>query len=88
MGQKLGCTKMPKIEINSNCCKNETSNSIHYCSHCGSRVNLKDLNRLKNGDYDALSTKRTRELIGVEGENPLYDIENEHSAQIQFKRVH
>jgi len=49
MGKSQSCMKVPKLEINSNCCRNENSNSIHYCNTCGSRVNLADL---KNADYD------------------------------------
>lgn len=49
MGKSQSCMKVPKLEINSNCCKAENSNSIHYCNHCGSRVNLANL---KNADYD------------------------------------
>jgi len=54
MGKSQSCMKVPKLEINSNCCKNENSNSIHYCKHCGSRVNLANL---KNADYDIAEVK-------------------------------
>lgn len=32
--------KIPPIQINSNCCKNENSFSYRICKKCGSKINL------------------------------------------------
>ncbi len=50
MGQTFTCVKkIPKIEIKSDCCHNETSTSIQVCRHCGSRVRIgMPINELSN----------------------------------------
>jgi hypothetical protein len=94
MGKAVSCMKnLSKIEIRSDCCRNETSNSFNYCQHCGSkyRLPIDELsNKIRIDPEDCKTFQKVKQNIEGRGdreEAALYEARAQQQPKKEIQSV-